>query len=158
VRAIKPQRIALAAALLILLIVVGSGTAWARPLPRLLTQDANSPFRVRPMTVGYTGDGTGYVGKFPTHRHRGFLHWKIWSHQQAQGTATIWLNNCTPSCAGGSFHSYSGSVRAFRVRHGEFTRMTLNFHYHGRPVTDERGLFNASSPNPDWGIIKQTGF
>ncbi|MEO6859813.1 MAG: hypothetical protein ABI323_14720 [Solirubrobacteraceae bacterium] len=160
-RAIKPQRIALAAALLILVVVVvvaGTGTAWAHALPRLLTQDGHNPFRVRPVTIGYTGDGTGYVGKFPIQPHRGFLHWKVWNHQRAQGTATIWLNNCTPSCAGGSFHSYRGSVRAFRVRHGDFTRMTLSFRYQGRSVTDERGLVNTSSPDPSWGIIKQTGF
>lgn len=151
-------RVAVVIASLMVLLATGSVEALAQTgmLPRLLTQDASAPFRVRPMMIGYTGDGTGYIGKFPARRHRGFLHWKIWNHQRAFGKATIWLDDCTPSCAGGTFHAYLGSVRASRVRHGDFTRMTLRFHYHGRSVTDERGLFYTSTYA--WGIIKQTGF
>jgi hypothetical protein len=156
---VKPPRLSIAITLVLLCLVAGAGRAWAQtqPLPRLLTQDVSNPFRVRPVTIGYTGDGTGYVGKFPAHRHRGFLHWKIWNHSRAYGTATIWLNNCTPSCAGGTFHAYLGSVRASRVRNGDFTRMTLHFRYNGRAVTDERRLINTATYSA-WGILKQTGF
>ncbi len=154
-RIIKLAGIALSTGIVMLILVAGS--VQASTPPKLLTQQAHDPFRVRPAMIGYTGDGTGFVGKSPIDKHRGFLHWKSWRATTAYGTATIWLNDCTPSCAGGTFHSYRGSVRASRVRHGDFTRMTLRFRYNGRSVTDERKLLRAGSTY-FWGIVKQTGF
>jgi hypothetical protein len=51
-----------------------------------------------------------------------------------------WLNNCEPDCADGEFQPVPVSVHVFAPLHGHFTRLTLQFTYHGEHVTDRRGI------------------
>ena len=39
------------------------------------------------------------------------VHWSSWTASKAEGTAVFWMNDCTPYCAAGKFHSYSSSIR-----------------------------------------------
>jgi hypothetical protein len=38
------------------------------------------------------------------------LHWQTWAATGAAATATAHLNDCTPDCAAGHFHTYPASV------------------------------------------------
>jgi hypothetical protein len=140
------------------------GAAAAHGLPRLLTEQDSNSFAVRPLTISYTGDGTGIIGRFPHRKRPGSLDWKTWTRNAAYAVGTIWLDDCTPDCARGIFHPYNGSVRADHPRSGVFTRITLHFRYHGRNATDIRALHHNSGSvythggYYEWVIVKQTGF
>jgi hypothetical protein len=43
---------------------------------------------------GYTADGSGYLKD---------MHWAAWSASSARGSGLSEMNNCTPSCAGGTW-------------------------------------------------------
>jgi hypothetical protein len=99
---------------------------------RLATQVEETPLQVRPPFIGYTGDGTGYLGGRKDNPPlvvngsiRSGLHWLSWGSRSAVAHGWDWLNNCRPDCARGSFHRFRAIVRARRPRHGLFTRMTI---------------------------------
>jgi hypothetical protein len=124
--------------------------SWATRLPGLLTgQSVRHPFQVRPAVVGFTGDGSAFLGGFDggtADDHFGHMSWPSWTAALAQGTGAVWINSCEPSCAGGSYSPSAVTVRAFAPREGHFTRVTLRFDYHGEAVVEELGvkLFRAS--------------
>jgi hypothetical protein len=55
----------------------------------------------KPHTLRISGDGTLFV------KH---MQWSTWSKDKAAGHGTAALNNCKPSCAGGTFSHYPVSV------------------------------------------------
>jgi hypothetical protein len=135
---------------------------------RLATQVPETPLQVRPPFIGYTGDGTGYLGgrrDDPRHVVDGSggagLHWLSWGSRSAVARGWDWLNNCRPDCARGSFHRFRALVRARRPRHGLFTRMTIKTRIGGRWRYDHR-ILDYSPPERiggeqfpaywDWGI------
>jgi hypothetical protein len=132
--------------------VAASGTR----LPSLLVEGSGNRFAVRPASIGYTGDGTGFIGRVPGRVAAGRLRWQVWSHTGAYGVGTVWLDNCTPDCASGTFHSYRGNVLADHPRSGHFTRMTIRFPYQGHLATDVRVL-QHSGRSYSWAILRQTG-
>ncbi len=138
----------LLAAGLALLAVLGVGpAAFAHSNVRLATQDVDHPLRVKPPVVGYTGDGTGYLGgrrTSPGHQNRGGLHWHRWGRRKASADGYAWLNDCRPSCAEGTFHPHRAKVHAGRPRHRKFTRLTIKFRYRGRWAHDHRALIRTS--------------
>jgi hypothetical protein len=116
-----------------------------------------SKLEVRPSSIDYTGDASGFIGKLPGDIRRaagkrpGFLRWTVWSSGRAAGNGTVWFNTCTPDCADGRFQRMPLTLTATRARNGHFTRMTLHYHYRGQPVADTRCV-------PDtrplvWGIV-----
>jgi hypothetical protein len=52
----------------------------------------------------------------------------------------VWLDDCDPSCAEGTFSPYAVKVLVSRPRQGHFTRLTLKFSYEGKRVRDTRGV------------------
>jgi len=62
--------------------------------------------------------------------------WTSWHRFRAVGSALFHLNDCTPSCAGGTFHTREGTIVLHRrercpdVRrhHHVFTRASITFH------------------------------
>ena len=130
-------------ALLILALLVCSASS-AEALPGALTQTGHGPpFAVRPAQIIYTGDGSGVLGGFtgngPLPRF-GRLHWSSWTNIQAHGSGAVWLDDCTPNCAEGTFHPYAVSIRAFAPHGGHFTRLTLRYTYEAKHVVDRRGV------------------
>lgn len=124
--------------------IVLAGSASAAALPGVLTQIGRGPtFAVRPAQIIYTGDGSGVLGGFsgggPNPRF-GRLRWTIWNHRQAVGHGAVWLDDCEPNCAEGTFHPYAVGVRAFDPEHGHFTRLTLRYNYHGKAIVDRRSV------------------
>jgi hypothetical protein len=123
--------------------------ATAQALPGVLTQTGRgSPFVVRPAQIVYTGDGSGVLGGFsgtgPYPRY-GRLKWSGWNSRQAVGSGAVWLDDCEPDCAEGTFHSYAVKVHAFDPQADHFTRLTLRYDYEGKEVIDRRGVSKFSS-------------
>jgi hypothetical protein len=125
-------------------------TADAGTVPRVFTQKTGHSFRVRPAWIGISGDGTIYLGHLDPRdkrgAHRGRLHWKTWKRRSAYATGPIWLNDCEPNCAYGSFHKARSTVRARRVRHGRFTRLIVRYRDGGHRRVLRRALAYA----PPW--------
>ena len=123
---------ALTAALALLGLAAG---AQAAALPKLLSENDSNSFRVGPSDFGFTGDGSGFMGRAPRSKRvadgPGYMHWTTWTTHEAKATGTVWLDNCTPDCASGTFHSTLGTLVAFRPVDGRFTRATLSYSYGG---------------------------
>ena len=112
----------------------GKGAAFAaaasKNLPRLLKEDFSSRFGVRPATLEPTGDGSIVMGKLAKRgRH---IHWHVWNATEAYGVATVWVDNGIPNVAQGKFHGFGGTVHAYRIRDGRFTRLTVHYRKAGK--------------------------
>jgi hypothetical protein len=165
---LKCARIAAATTLLACVVLLGAplaAVARTARLPGLLThQSAHHPFQVRPAVVGFTGDGSAFLGGFDggtAADHFGHMSWSSWTATVAVGTGAVWIDDCEPSCAGGTYAPSAVSVRAFAPHEGHFTRMTLRFDYHGEAIVEELGvhLLRASPHVPgfyEYFIVRHT--
>ena len=117
------------------LILALPGTSLALRLPGLLSNtNVRHPFQVRPAVVGYTGDGTGFLGGFDgkgERGHFGHMTWLTWTRRVATGSGALWGDDCKPDCAEGTFSPVPVKVRAFAPHRGHFTRLTLRYHRNG---------------------------
>lgn len=121
------------------LAVAAPSALGATRLPRVLTQETPA-FRERPATIGYTGDGTGIIGGTDgtSVRNLGHLRWTTYSVRLGSAIGLVWLDNCTPSCAGGRFSPSRAQVRVTEPTHGHFRLLTLRYSYHGHRYVDRR--------------------
>lgn len=59
------------------------------------------------------------------------LRWSSWSNAGARATGEAVVNDCTPSCVAGHFHTYRATVRLARPRACRdrlyFTRLVLTY-------------------------------
>lgn len=104
---------------------------------------------MRPAVIGFTGDGTGFLGGF-TGRHSvphpdrtalrwaGHLRWIEWTSTQARAHGAIWLNNGEPSDARGTFFPVAVTVRLFRPVGNVFTRLAMDYVFRGKATKDVR--------------------
>jgi hypothetical protein len=121
-------------------IAVGASASGTLPLsPTVVPASAvNNGLQVRPATITYTGDGTGYLGGA---NRNSSIHWTKWTTHIAVGTGFNQLNNCIPSCAGGKFHGYRVKIELWRPRtvggRFVFTRLTI-FYKLSRPAGEPR--------------------
>jgi hypothetical protein len=107
-------------------------------LPSVLTQ-LKPAFQVRPAKISYTGDGTAIVGGYgPSVRHPGHLRWTKYTRHEGLARGQVWLDDCDPSCAEGTFHPRAVRVRVFASHGGHFRRLTLRFRWHGKRQVDRR--------------------
>jgi hypothetical protein len=90
---------------------------------------ANNSLQVRPSTITYTGDGTGYLGGPSARMANVGIRWANWTPHLAVGTGFNQLNNCDPSCARGTFRGYPVKIELWRPQKLSgtlvFTRMTI---------------------------------
>ena len=118
-------------AVLLLTLAVPVASA-STPLPTLLGDAAHFrlTWQVRPASILYTGDSTAILGGWDGRgiAHPGHLKWLTWTTNDATASGAVWLDNCSPSCANGTFKARSVTVHAFRPVHGHFTRLTLSYH------------------------------
>jgi hypothetical protein len=147
---------AISAVVSLLVVAALVPAAQAASPPRLATQAAkhDEELQVRPATVSFTGDGTGYLGgrtTSPDHYDRGGIHWISWGQRSAFGRGYAWINDCRPYCAAGHFHKHRMTVRATRPRHGLFTRMTIAYRFGGKLRHEHRKL-ERSGAYYYWGI------
>jgi hypothetical protein len=136
-------------ALLAGLAAFAPSAAAARP-PSVLTQE-HPVFQVRPGVISYTGDGTGIVGGLDGTgvRHLGRLHWTTYSDREGVATGKLWLDDCTPDCAQGTYSATRVQVHVFSPSHGRFRRLALRYEYKGKRYDDRRVIhfyagFNGS--------------
>jgi hypothetical protein len=131
--------------------------ALAEGSPGLLTAQDGS-FGVRPATIVYTGDGTGIIGRLGKgSKAKGGIDWELWGPLVAYGVGTVWLDDCTPDCADGTFHEHGVRVLADAPAGGRFTRLTLLIRFGSHTATDIRDLRRVGSAH-EWGIVSQNGF
>ena len=91
--------------------------------PRLY---AVASFAVKPVTIAnITGDGSALLDQMKS--RGGAIHWSAWTSSRADGAGKIWIDDCIPDTAGGTFHGRPATIHASRVRTGHYTRMTVSF-------------------------------
>ena len=133
-------------AVLLLALAVPAASASTR-LPTLLGDAAHFhlTWQVRPASILYTGDGSGILGGFDGTgaAQPGHLKWQSWTTTRAEGSGAVWIDNCKPSCANGTFKPHAVKVVAFRPEDGHFMRLTLTYH--------------GPSRAKDWGIRRIGG-
>lgn len=124
-------------------LLLSSEPAAAMLLPRVPTQFSGArALEVRAPVIGWTGDGTGYLGGFSGHRSikmpsrshvrwAGHIHWSRWSSTRAQGSGAAWLNNGIPNDAQGTFSPYPMTIQLSDPVDGVFTHMTVHYRYQG---------------------------
>jgi len=103
------------------------GPRRASRLPTLLTGGMDGRFAVRPASI-LTGAGAtvyDFVGAYPGKGGR--IRWTAWTTRKAQGVGTLWINDCIPSTADGTWRGHRATVSASRVRNRHFTRLTVRF-------------------------------
>lgn len=92
--------------------------------------------QVEPAVIGYTGDGTGFLGGRSARDRNARIDWKKWTAARADGTGFNQLNDCVPYCARGHFHAFTVRIEMWRPARIAgtlvFTRMTI-FYLRGRP-------------------------
>jgi hypothetical protein len=143
----RPQPMAVVALLIVVAAIgaVGADASASGSLPvsptYLDATAAHNGLQVRPATITYTGDGTGLLGGADVRNQNSGIHWTKWTNHAAHGTGFNQLNNCNPSCAGGTFHGYRVRIELWRPRTlgGTlvFTRMTI-FYKKRRPRGEPR--------------------
>jgi hypothetical protein len=155
---IRPR---IALGLLIAVVAVSTAVASAsasRTLPLSPTYldatTASNALKVEPQTITYTGDGTGFLGGAVANSDGSSIHWTKWTRHVALGSGFNQLNNCSPSCAGGTFHGYRVKIEVWRPRTLAgtlvFTRMTI-FYQRGRPRGEPRHYTFTDSYRRDTG-------
>ncbi len=136
-----------------------AASASAAARPTVLTPGSGQQFAVRPAEVDYTGDGTGVLGgfdgsgRYPSYGH---LKWSSWTGTEALGSGAVWIDNCTPSCAGGKFSPHAVAVRAFDPAAGHFARLRLRYRYRGAEVVDTRGVRKGTGGAYEYFIVSVT--
>lgn len=131
------RAVSLASALAVLALT----PAVAQALPKVLTQQRVA-WKVRPNTISYTGDGTAIIGGAGgvSARYPGRLRWTTYTARQGVARGTVWLDDCNPDCATGTFRPAPVTVNVFGPKAGLFRYMTLKFAdpTTGRPRVDRR--------------------
>jgi hypothetical protein len=111
-------------------------TAAGASLPSVLTQHPRAPFQVRPATIDYTGDSSGFVGGYDgtSVNHRGHLRWTTYRARSALGKGLVWLFDS------GELHVLGVTVHLGTPRAGRFQHLTLSYVYRSRRYRDRRTL------------------
>jgi hypothetical protein len=114
-------------------------------------------FQVRPEILPLSGDGTVFVGGhgWKARGRRilkfGAVQWTSFGGSEATGLGLLWLNDCQPNCAEGSFRHSSAAVTASAVRGGHYTRLKVESIVGRHRVSDVHGLYEAG-PSPSWDL------
>jgi hypothetical protein len=120
--------------------------AAAHATPKL--HDGQNGLKVRPKTILVSGDGSAWLGGRASGEdgHYGRIRWRTFRRSGARGVGRIFLSDCDPDCAGGTWWKARAVIRAERVRHGQFTRLSARYTRAGRTVT-ARWRLQISSPS-----------
>ncbi len=93
--------------------------------PKFILLGCDNDAEVAPSGISNCGDGAVGLTR---------LHWTSWTSHLASGYGTYYLNDCTPTCVGGHFHTYHALVALWgsapvkgRPSERKYTRMTLIF-------------------------------
>jgi hypothetical protein len=84
------------------------------------------------------------------------LSWTNWTTSSAMGTGRLWKNDCTPDCAGGTFHHYDASVTLTTVVvsiNGPVFSVIKASYPNGGPDGKARGKFSLPVPPPPSPVV-----
>jgi hypothetical protein len=142
------MRKAAAAGIAVLAVAVAAAPAQARP--RL--HDGVDGFKVRPATVLVSGDGSAWLGgaghgEPPNY---GTIRWTKFRRSGARGRGRMFINDCDPDCAGGTFSNRKAVIRARRVRHGHYTRLSAAYERNGERLVARWKLVRSSPTYAYW--------
>jgi hypothetical protein len=135
------------------------GTSRSSAATLLGSSNLSSPasFRTRPAVLSLSGDGTAFAGghgwKVEGHRVVSFgaIRWTSFGGPRASGEGLLWLNDCTPSCADGTFKHCPAKILARAVRKGHYTRLRIAFTADRKTSTETYELLTAGS-NSYWQV------
>lgn len=143
-----------------LMLSVGVGTSSATGTsPLLLRRDVSSRFTVRPATMSFgccgrlVIGGPAPAGTVFQPGQLGAIRWTRWGATRAVGTGLLWIDNCIPSCASGTFQARRVSIQASSVVDGRYTRLLLSYRLRTGRVYDRQRLkpvTSASGPAYQW--------
>jgi len=144
----SPRKLRIAALTSLLIAALGISALNASasgPLPvspaYVGASSASGGLEVRPATITYTGDGTGFLGGAGQHSSGSGIDWRQWTSSRAVGSGFNQINDCKPFCAAGKFHGYAVRIELWRPRAPAgtqlFTRMTI-FYKQRRPRGEPR--------------------
>jgi hypothetical protein len=116
--------------------------------------ETEGSLQVRPYVIGWTGDGTAFLGGFTGHRSvskpslaghslsfgLGRLRWTTYNATEGRAYGADWVDNGVPDNASGTFFPAKVSVHVYRPENGVFTRLTFNI---GRHVITEDAINNG---------------
>jgi hypothetical protein len=128
---------------------------------------AHDGLQIKPATITYTGDGTGFLGAASARSPNAGIQWTKWTTGVALGTGFNQLNNCDPSCAGGTYRGYPVKIELWRARTVAhtviFTRMTI--YYNKQPPKGEPRHYTFTDTHTGgtlggfgWGPPSQQGY
>ena len=128
--------------------LVAAAPAQARPK----LHDGVDGFKVRPAAILVSGDGSGWLGGAgsgapPDH---GTIRWTKFRRAGARGDGRVFINDCDPDCAGGTFSSWKAVIRAGRVRKGHYTRLSASYARDGKRVVARWKLVRSSPGYAYW--------
>ena len=93
--------------------------------PKFVLLGCDNAAEVGPADISNCGDGAVGLTR---------LHWTSWTSHLASGYGTYFLNDCTPTCVAGHFHTYPALVALWgsaavkgRPSERKYTQMTLIF-------------------------------
>jgi hypothetical protein len=137
-----------AAAAAVLMALGASAPADARPT----LHDGVDGFKVRPATILVSGDGSGWLGGagYGSPPDYGRIRWTAFKRSGARGKGRLFASDCLPDCAGGTFSSFRAMIRARRVRHGHYTRLSATYERDGEHVRSRWKLVRASATYAYW--------
>lgn len=111
-----------------------------RPYPTVMT-GGTPVFQVRPATIIFAMSLIVGGPDATSPRHPGHLRWTTYNDHQGIAVGTVWINDCTPDCAHGSFSPHRIKIHVFEVRNRHFRLLTVRYRYRGR---NNIGRFAAS--------------
>jgi hypothetical protein len=137
-----------------LAVLVSAAAAHARPK----LHDGASGFELRPATILVSGDGSGWLGGagYGDAGDYGRIRWTKFRRSGARGNGRVFINDCDPDCAGGTFSSWKAVIRARRVRKGHYTRLSARYRRDGERVTD-RWKLQVNSPTYAYWLALPSG-
>ena len=93
--------------------------------PKFVLLGCNNDAEVAPSDISNCGDGAVGVTR---------LHWMSWNSHLASGYGIYFLNDCTPTCVAGHFHTYHALIALWgsaavkgHPSERKYTEMTLIF-------------------------------
>ncbi|HEY0935350.1 MAG TPA: hypothetical protein VGD91_16595 [Trebonia sp.] len=103
----------------------GTTALTASSAPKFILPGCDGNAEVAPADISNCGDGAVGLTR---------LHWTSWTSHLASGYGAYYLNDCTPTCAGGHFHVYPALVDLWgsaavkgHPSERKYTEMTLVF-------------------------------
>jgi hypothetical protein len=126
---------------------------------------AHKGLQVKPATIIYTGDGSGFLGGVAVGGKGSSIKWTKWTSTVAIGSGFNQINDCEPYCAAGKYHHYQVKIEMWRPRELAhtlvFTRLTIFYEKSRPPGEPSHYTFTDTYMSPGgygWGPPDASGY